>query len=104
VFDRLIYALGAENEVAVRNFLEQFLLPNQSECLKKWWTLIWRRHNSQMQNTRRWHFLGDLYFDLALYIQQLTVPTVMLWGEQAQFTSVKRDGGWAVEPAGNSSN
>jgi len=46
-----------------------------------------------MQNTRRWHFAGDLYFDLALYIQQLTVPTVMLWGEQAQFTSVK-DGGW----------
>jgi len=36
---------------------------------------VWRRHNSQMQNTRRWHFAGDLYFDLALYIQQLAVPT-----------------------------
>jgi len=40
-----------------------------------------------MQNTRRWHFAGDLYF-VALYVQQLTVPTV-IWGEQAQFTSVK---------------
>jgi len=41
-----------------------------------------------MQNTRRWHFAGDLYFDLALYIQQLAVPTIMLWGVGAQFTSV----------------
>jgi len=63
-----IYALGAENdEVAVRNFLEQFLLPNQSECLKKWWTLIWRRHNSQMQNTRRWFLRGDLYLTRFVY-------------------------------------
>jgi len=56
--------------------------------------LIWRRHNSQMQNTRRWHFAGDLYFDLALYIQQLAVPTIMLWGVGAQFTSVNLDDGW----------
>jgi len=48
-------------------------------------------------------FAGDLYFDLALYIQQLTVPTVMLWGEQAQLPASIWDG-WAVEPAGNSSN
>jgi pimeloyl-ACP methyl ester carboxylesterase len=32
---------------------------------------------------------GDLCFDLAFYIQQLTVPTVMLWGEKARFTSVE---------------
>jgi len=30
-------------------------------------------------------FAGDLYFDLALYIQ-LAVPTIMLWGVGAQFT------------------
>jgi len=47
-----------------------------------------------MQNTRRWHFAGDLYFDLALYIQQLTVPTVMLWGEQAHLPASSWDGGW----------
>jgi len=40
-----------------------------------------------MQNTRRWHFCGRPYFDLALYIQQLTVPTVML-GRTGAFTSV----------------
>ena len=32
---------------------------------------------------------GDLYFDLSLYIQQLTTPTVMFWGEQAQFTPIQ---------------
>ena len=31
---------------------------------------------------------GDLYFDLAPYLAQLTVPTAMIWGEQAQFTPV----------------
>jgi pimeloyl-ACP methyl ester carboxylesterase len=32
---------------------------------------------------------GDLYFDLSLYIPQLTVPTVIFWGEKAQFTREK---------------
>jgi len=86
LLDRLIYALGAENEIAVRNFLEQFLLKSE-RVSQEMVELIWRRHNSQMQNTRRWHFAG-LYFDLALYIQQLAVPTIMLWGVGAQFTSV----------------
>jgi haloalkane dehalogenase len=31
---------------------------------------------------------GDLNFDLAEYLPRLTTPTVMLWGESAQFTDV----------------
>lgn len=31
---------------------------------------------------------GDLCFDLANWMPQLTVPTVMLWGQSAQFTDV----------------
>ncbi|MDB9528457.1 alpha/beta hydrolase [Oscillatoria sp. CS-180] len=31
---------------------------------------------------------GDLCFDLAEWIPQLTIPTVMLWGQAAQFTEV----------------
>jgi pimeloyl-ACP methyl ester carboxylesterase len=31
---------------------------------------------------------GDLNFDLAEYLPQLTVPTIVLWGEKAQFTDV----------------
>jgi pimeloyl-ACP methyl ester carboxylesterase len=29
---------------------------------------------------------GDLYFDLPLYIDRLTVSTTVVWGEEAQFT------------------
>jgi pimeloyl-ACP methyl ester carboxylesterase len=32
---------------------------------------------------------GDLCFDLAEWLPRLTVPTVILWGEQAQFTEVE---------------
>jgi len=31
---------------------------------------------------------GDLCFDLAEWIPQLTVPTVVFWGQEAQFTDV----------------
>jgi len=100
LLDRLIYALGAENEIVVRNFLEQFLLPNQSECLKKW-RLIWRRHNSQI--IRGAGILRELYFDLALYIQQLAVPTIMLWGVGTIYQRQSRTTAGAVEPASGSS-
>jgi pimeloyl-ACP methyl ester carboxylesterase len=32
---------------------------------------------------------GDLCFDLAEWLPQLTVPTVVFWGEEAQFTEVE---------------
>lgn len=30
---------------------------------------------------------GDLSFDLATYITQLTVPTAIMWGREAKFTN-----------------
>ena len=87
--DRLIYALGAENAVAVRNFLMQFLfaLPERvSEEMVEAYLASAQQPNAEYAALA---FLkGDLYFDLALYLPQLAIPTVMLWGEQAQFTSV----------------
>ena len=87
--DRLIYALGAENAVAVRNFLIQFLfaLPERvSEEMVEAYLASAQQPNAEYAALA---FLkGDLYFDLALYLPQLAIPTVMLWGEQAQFTSV----------------
>lgn len=89
LFDRLIYAIGAENEVAVSNFLQQFLFAKpdrvSQEMVKAYLASAQQPHAEYAALA----FLrGDLYFDLALYIQQLTVPTVIFWGEQAQFTSV----------------
>lgn len=89
LLDRLIYTLGAENEVAVRNFLERFLFAKPERVSQE---MVEAYLASAQQPNAQYAALaflrGDLYFDLALYIQQLTVPTVMLWGEQAQFTSV----------------
>ena len=89
LLDRLIYALGAENEVAVRNFLERFLFAKPERVSQE---MVEAYLASAQQPNAEYAALaflrGDLYFDLALYIQQLTVPTVIFWGEQAQFTSV----------------
>jgi pimeloyl-ACP methyl ester carboxylesterase len=85
-----IYILGAENEIAVRNFLQSFLFAKSqrvsSEMVEAYLT------SAQQPNAKfaALAFLrGDLYFDLSLYIQQLTIPTVIFWGEKAQFTSIK---------------
>ena len=87
--DRLIYALGAENAVAVRNFLIQFLFAKPERVSEE---MVEAYLASAQQPNAEYAALaflkGDLYFDLALYLPQLTIPTVMLWGEQAQFTSV----------------
>lgn len=89
LLDRLIYALGAENELAVRNFLERFLFAKPERVSDE---MVEAYLTSAQQPNAEYAALaflrGDLYFDLSLYIQQLTTPTVIFWGEQAQFTSV----------------
>lgn len=89
LLDRLIYAIGAENEIAVRNFLQQFLFAKPERVSQE---MVMAYLASAQQPNAEYAALaflrGDLYFDLTLYLQQLTVPTVIFWGEQAQFTTV----------------
>lgn len=88
--DDLIYGLGAENQVAVRNFLQSFLFA-KSELVTE--EIVEAYLFSAQQVNAKFAALsflrGDLYFDLSLYIQQLQIPTVFLWGEQAQFTNIQ---------------
>jgi len=90
LLDNLIYALGAENEIAVRNFLQNFLFAKAQRVSEE---MVQAYLTSAQQPNAKFAALaflrGDLYFDLSLYIKQLRIPTVMFWGEQAQFTSVK---------------
>jgi pimeloyl-ACP methyl ester carboxylesterase len=87
--DRLIYALGATNELAVRNFLENFLFCDRDRLSPE---IVAAYLASAQQPNAEYAALaflrGDLYFDLAAYLPQLTVPTAILWGEQTQFTPV----------------
>lgn len=88
--DSLIYALGAENELAVRNFLQSFLFAKPERLTQE---MVEAYLTSAQQPNAKFAALaflrGDLYFDLSLYIQQLTIPSVVFWGEKAQFTSIQ---------------
>lgn len=83
----LIYSLGATNDVAVRNFLVQFLFANPklvtSEMVEAY---LASAQQANAEYAALAFLRGDLYFDLPLYIDQLTVSTVIFWGERAQFT------------------
>lgn len=89
LLDRLIYTVGATNDLAVRNFLEQFLFANRDRITNEMVNAY--LYSAQQPNAEyaALAFLrGDLYFDLSLYLPQLDVPTAILWGEKAQFTDV----------------
>jgi len=89
LLDSLIYALGAENEISVRNFLQRFLFAKPERVSEE---MVQAYLTSAQQPNAKYAALaflrGDLYFDLSLYIQQLTIPTLFLWGEESQFTNV----------------
>ncbi|MBW4553791.1 MAG: alpha/beta hydrolase [Aphanocapsa sp. GSE-SYN-MK-11-07L] len=88
VIDRTIYSLGIANSVGIRNFLEQrqFAEPNRitPEMVEAYLA-------SAQQPNAEYAALsfvrGDLCFDLAAYLEQLTTPTAILWGRQSAFTS-----------------
>lgn len=87
--DKAIYTLGATNEIAVRNFLENFLFAQRDRLSAE--TIAAYLASAQQPNAEyaALAFLrGDLYFDLAPYIALLQIPTAMVWGEKAQFTPV----------------
>lgn len=87
--DDLLYGLGAENELAVGNFLRSFLFKNPDRLSPE---IIAAYLNSAQKPNGKFAALaflrGDLYFDLSLYLRQLQTPTVIFWGEEAQFTDI----------------
>lgn len=90
ILDSIIYALGAENDMAVSNFLTNFLFAQPERVTPE---MVQAYLTSAQQTNAKFAALaflrGDLYFDLSLYIQQLKTPTRFFWGEQAKFTSIK---------------
>ncbi len=84
--DRLIYRLGAANEFAVRSFLEQFLFADRSRLIPE---TVEAYLASATQHQADYAALaslrGDLCFDLALYLDQLSVPSFIVWGEKSRF-------------------
>lgn len=87
IVDRFIYDFGVANEWGIRNFLEQrqFARPERiyPEIVSAYLT-------SAQQPLAEYSALsfvrGDLCFDLSQYIEQLTIPTAIIWGQKSQFT------------------
>lgn len=89
VLDRIIYTIGATNDLAVRNFLENFLFANRDRITPEMVNAYLESARKSNAEYSALSFLrGDLYFDLSLYLSQLNTPTAIVWGSQAQFTDV----------------
>jgi pimeloyl-ACP methyl ester carboxylesterase len=88
VLDRLLYLTGIATSGSIRSFLEQrqFAQPN-----RVYEEIVDAYLESAQQPNAEYAALsfvrGDLSFDLSLYIQQLTTPTAIIWGQKSQFTS-----------------
>lgn len=90
ILDRIIYTIGATNDFAVRNFLENFLFSNRDRITPEMVNAYLESARKPNADYAALAFLrGDLYFDLSLYLPQLTTPTSIVWGSQAQFTDVE---------------
>lgn len=88
LLDRLIYQVGAANEFAVRNFMEQFLFADRSRITAE--MIAAYLASAQQLNAEQAALAslkGSLCFDLSLYMPQLQVPTHLAWGERSRFSN-----------------
>jgi pimeloyl-ACP methyl ester carboxylesterase len=89
--DQLVYTLGAANEIAVTQFLSNFLFADPGRITPT--TVAAYLAGTQQPNARYSALAtlrGDICFDLARYVPQLTVPTVLIWGAASRFNSPRQ--------------
>ncbi|MBC5797148.1 alpha/beta hydrolase [Sphaerospermopsis sp. LEGE 00249] len=87
VVDRLLYSTGIATDAGIRSFLEQRQFAQSNRVYQE---IVDAYLQSAQQPNAEYAALsfvrGDLCFDLSLYIQQLTTPTAIIWGQKSQFT------------------
>ncbi|MBE9005730.1 alpha/beta hydrolase [Fortiea sp. LEGE XX443] len=87
IIDRLLYSTGVATEAGIRSFLEQRQFAQANRVYPE---IVEAYLQSAQQSNAEYAALsfvrGDLCFDLSLYIQQLTTPTAIIWGQKSQFT------------------
>ncbi|ACB53852.1 unknown [Crocosphaera subtropica ATCC 51142] len=87
IIDRFIYDFGVANEMGIRNFLENRQFANAERVYPEIVSTYLASATQPLAEYSALSFVrGDLCFDLAQYIEQLTVPTAMIWGKKSQFT------------------
>jgi pimeloyl-ACP methyl ester carboxylesterase len=87
MLDRFIYGVGVASEFGIRGFLEkrQFARPERiyPEIIAAYLQSA-KRTNAEYSALS--FVRGDLCFDLSRYLEQLIVPTAIIWGKKSQFT------------------
>lgn len=87
ILDRFIYSTGVATSGGIRSFLEQRQFARADRVYPE---IVQAYLESAQQPNAEYAALafvrGDLCFDLALYVPQLTVPTAIIWGRKSQFT------------------
>lgn len=87
VVDRLLYSTGIATDAGIRSFLEQRQFAQSNRVYQE---IVDAYLQSAQQPNAEYAALsfvrGDLCFDLSFYIQQLTTPTAIIWGQKSQFT------------------
>lgn len=87
VVDRLLYTTAIATSNGILNFLQTRQFANGDLIYPE---IVQAYLKSAQQPNGEYAALsfvrGDLCFDLAQYIPQLTTPTAILWGEKSQFT------------------
>ncbi|MEB3182658.1 MAG: alpha/beta hydrolase [Nostocaceae cyanobacterium] len=87
VVDKLLYSTGIATRGGIRTFLEQRQFAQSNLVYEE---IVEAYLESAQQPNAEYAALsfvrGDLCFDLAAYINQLTIPTAIIWGKKSQFT------------------
>ncbi len=87
ILDKFIYTTGVATSGGIRSFLEQRQFANSNRVYEE---IVEAYLESAKKLNAEYAALsfvrGDLCFDLSEYIQQLTTPTAIIWGQKSQFT------------------
>ncbi len=87
ILDQLLYRTGIATELGIRGFLENRQFANPDLIYPE---IVQAYLQSALEPNGEYAALsfvrGDLCFDLARDIPQLTTPTAFIWGRQSQFT------------------
>lgn len=90
LLDKALYWGAIATPDSIRNFLQQRQFANPNLISEE---MVSAYLESAKQPNAEYAALsfvrGDLSFDLAIEMPKLTVPTFIVWGDKAQFTTVK---------------
>lgn len=87
LLNQVLYSAGVASGVGVRSYLEQRQFAHPERVYPE---IVDAYLESAQQPNAEYAALsfvsGDLSFDLAEYINQLSIPTAIIWGRESEFT------------------